>query len=151
MCAAIGAPRKTSHSLRVTTVTKLFNAQVEEKLIRSRSGHTSNALFAYEKSSKEQEQNVSEILGPVKPSKQDFIESKPKPSASSSSTEQELPVFEIDELDSFFDEILGEDESLSMSNNVAPPQPPGWKYASDGPINISGNNCNVTINQIRKP
>ena len=35
LCGAIGTNRKTSHSLRVTCVTQLFNANIEEKLIRS--------------------------------------------------------------------------------------------------------------------
>ena len=52
LCAAIGNERKTSlsHSLRVTCVSKLFNAGVEEKLIRNRSGHVSATLLGYEKS-----------------------------------------------------------------------------------------------------
>ena len=48
----------------MTCVSKLFNASVDEKLIRSRSGHVSDALFGYEKSCTEQEQKVSSILNP---------------------------------------------------------------------------------------
>ena len=51
LCKAAGIKRKTAHCLRVTCVSKLFNSGVEEKLIRERTGHRSNALFAYEKTS----------------------------------------------------------------------------------------------------
>jgi integrase len=49
VCAKAGLPRKTSHCLRKTTATRLFQTNVEEKLIRERTGHRSNALFNYEK------------------------------------------------------------------------------------------------------
>ena len=58
LCEAIGVEKKTSHSLRVTCATKLFQEGVEEKLIRSRTGHISSALFDYQKSSEEQERAV---------------------------------------------------------------------------------------------
>ena len=64
MCRAVGIKIKTSHSLRVTCATALFQHGVDEKLIRDRTGHRSNALFKYEKASKEQISNVSRILGP---------------------------------------------------------------------------------------
>ena len=38
--------------------------QENQRLIRERTGHRSNALFKYEKSSVEQEHQVSKILGP---------------------------------------------------------------------------------------
>ena len=44
MCKAVGVKVKTSHSLRVTCATALFEKGVEEKLIRDRAGHRSNAL-----------------------------------------------------------------------------------------------------------
>ena len=43
MCKAAGLKVKTSHSLRVTCATALFQHGVEEKLIRQRTGHRSNA------------------------------------------------------------------------------------------------------------
>ena len=42
----------------------MFNAGVDEKLIRERSGHRSNALFQYEKPTEENVSKVSNILGP---------------------------------------------------------------------------------------
>ena len=64
MCDAAGFKRKTAHSLRVTCVSSLFNSEVEEKLIRERSGHRSNALLQYEKPTEENVSKVSKILGP---------------------------------------------------------------------------------------
>jgi len=64
MCEAAGFKRKTTHSLRVTSVSSLFNAGMEEKLIRERSGRRSNALFQYEKPTEENVSKVSKILGP---------------------------------------------------------------------------------------
>lgn len=63
MCSVAGISKKTAHCLRVTCATKLFNAGVDEKLIRERTGHRSNALFQYEKANKEQMVKVSSILG----------------------------------------------------------------------------------------
>ena len=64
MCDAAGFKRKTAHSLRVTCVSSLFNSGVEEKWIRERSGHHSNALLQYEKPTEENVSKVSKILGP---------------------------------------------------------------------------------------
>ena len=63
LCKAAGIKRKTTHCLRVTCVSKLFNSGVEEKLIRERTGHRSNALFAYQKSSEKKVSHVSALLG----------------------------------------------------------------------------------------
>ena len=65
MCKAVGVKVKTSHSLGVTCANVLFEKGVEEKLIRDRTGHRSNALLRYEKSSSEQKESVSSILGPI--------------------------------------------------------------------------------------
>ena len=40
---------------------RLFQNQADEKLIRDRTGHRSNALLSYEKSNLEQEMNVSHL------------------------------------------------------------------------------------------
>ena len=60
MCSAASV---TAHCLRVTCATKLFNSGIDEKLIRDRTGHLSNALFQYEKPSVEQATKVSSVLG----------------------------------------------------------------------------------------
>ena len=64
LCGAAGLKKKTSHSLRVTCATRLFQNCVQETLIRERTGHRSDALIRYEKKSEEQEKSVSSILGP---------------------------------------------------------------------------------------
>ena len=40
MCDIAGIKRKTNHSLRATGATEMFAADVPEKLIHSRTGHT---------------------------------------------------------------------------------------------------------------
>ena len=45
LCEAAGVKRKTEYCLRVTCASFLFNAGVEEKLLRERTGHRSNALL----------------------------------------------------------------------------------------------------------
>ena len=64
LCKAGGFERKTSHSLRVTCAPTLFYEGVEEKLIRDRTGHRSNALYKYEKCSEQKAVNVSTVLAP---------------------------------------------------------------------------------------
>ncbi len=69
LCESAGFSRKTSHCLRVTCATRLFQSNVEDKLIRQRTGHRSNALLAYEKESHQQNIKVSKILGPPEQNK----------------------------------------------------------------------------------
>ena len=64
LCAKAGIERKTSHCLRVTCATHLFQRNVEEKQIRERTGHRSDSLFRYEKPSDEQVSFVSKALAP---------------------------------------------------------------------------------------
>ena len=64
MCKAAGLSRKTAHCLRVTCASTLFNAGVESKLIRDRTGHRSDALLKYEKAEEKVISHVSAILGP---------------------------------------------------------------------------------------
>ena len=52
----------------MTCATSLFQHGVDEKLIRERTGHRSNALFVDEKGSVEQQEEVPSVLGPVKSS-----------------------------------------------------------------------------------
>lgn len=55
------AKDKTSHCLRVTCRTQLFQHSVDDKLTLERTGHQSDELFNYEKNSVEQERNVNKI------------------------------------------------------------------------------------------
>ncbi len=43
--------RYTNHSLRVTAATRMFSKGIEEKVIKERTGHKSNAVRAYERTS----------------------------------------------------------------------------------------------------
>ena len=76
MCKEAGFKPKSSHSLRVTCASMLFNAAVEEKLIRNRAGHCSNALFKYEKVSEMKSGQVSDILAPKCSSKSNVSSSR---------------------------------------------------------------------------
>ncbi len=74
LCEKAGLERKTAHCLRVTCASRLFQEGVEEKLVRERTGHKSNALFGYEKASKKQLRNVSDALGPVNDTRRTDVE-----------------------------------------------------------------------------
>ena len=68
MFEAVGVRGNTNHSLRVTGTTRLFNAQVPEKIVQERSGHRSlDSLRCYERTSKEQHQAVLSILSSASP------------------------------------------------------------------------------------
>ncbi|XP_064387890.1 zinc finger MYM-type protein 2-like [Halichondria panicea] len=71
MCEQVGIYGKTNHSLRATGATRLFAANVPEKLIAERTGHRSTeGLRVYERTSMEQKQSVSDIIACS--SKRDF-------------------------------------------------------------------------------
>ena len=61
-CEAGITEKKANHSLHETGATALFNAGVQEKLIKDVTSHRSNALQIYERPSLEQRQAVSKIL-----------------------------------------------------------------------------------------
>ena len=53
----------TGHSLRCSGITRLFQAGVDKKIIKEMSGHKSDAVDCYAVTSKEQQAEVSKILG----------------------------------------------------------------------------------------
>ena len=57
----------TNHSLRATTATRLFRANIAEQLIMEQTGHRSNAITAYKRSSNEQKVKLSSVLQLQKP------------------------------------------------------------------------------------
>lgn len=68
MCTDGEIEEKTNHSLRVTGATRMFNAQVPEKIIQERTGHRSlDALRAYQRTSISQQKAVSSILASANP------------------------------------------------------------------------------------
>ncbi len=63
MLAKVGTVGKTNHSLRATGATRVFEANVPEKLIQERTGHrTTTALRKNERTSMAQEKAFSKIL-----------------------------------------------------------------------------------------
>ena len=64
LCEKADLERKTAHSLHIMCASRLFQSSVEEKLARELTGHRSNVLFGYQKSSADQVDKVSEVLGP---------------------------------------------------------------------------------------
>lgn len=57
----------SNHSLRATATTRLFNQGVDEQLICETTGHRSNAVRSYKRTSDEQKNEISEILQSKKP------------------------------------------------------------------------------------
>ena len=64
MCEKAGLKRKTAHSLRVACASSLFNAGVDAKFIRDRTGHKYNALKKYKKGNELNLEIVSGLFGP---------------------------------------------------------------------------------------
>ena len=63
VCSEIGVTGKTNHSLRATGATRLFEANVPEKLIQERTGYKStDALRRYERTSVVQQKAVSSVI-----------------------------------------------------------------------------------------
>ena len=54
----------TNHSGKVTCATNLFMANFDDKMVRARTGHTSDSLQRYKSPSKEMEKQVSKSLQP---------------------------------------------------------------------------------------
>ena len=52
----------TLHSLRATCATRLYNSGVDEQMIQEITGHTSNAVRAYKRTSDEMRENVSHLV-----------------------------------------------------------------------------------------
>lgn len=60
--ANISAKYVTGHSGKVTCATSLYRKGVDEQLIRERTGHRSNAIREYKRTSSEQQKMISEYL-----------------------------------------------------------------------------------------
>ena len=57
----------TNHSLRATAATRLYNAGVDEQLIAEKTGHRSDAIRTYKRTSDEQNKMVDNIVQHKKP------------------------------------------------------------------------------------
>ncbi|XP_070548200.1 transcriptional regulator QRICH1-like [Ptychodera flava] len=53
---------RTNHSLRATAATRLYDADIDEQLICEKTGHRSDAVRHYKRTSDEQQEKVSRIL-----------------------------------------------------------------------------------------
>ena len=68
----------TNHSLRVTSAARLFDAEVDEQLIMTRTGHSStDGVRAYKRTSDKLRQLTSDVLNSGKPN--GIVEAKPEP------------------------------------------------------------------------
>ena len=71
MCLKAGVSMEdrniTGHSGKVTCCTRLYEAELDDQAITSRSGHRSNAVRAYKRSSPALEQKISDTLQPPMP------------------------------------------------------------------------------------
>ena len=65
--SGLGCTNKTNHSLRATGATRMFEANVPEKLVKERTGrHSSKSLEVYQKTSAAQEKAVTRVLNSTK-------------------------------------------------------------------------------------
>ena len=71
----------TNHSLRVTSATRLFDAEVDEQLIMTRTGLSStDGVRAYKRTSDKLRQLTSDVLNSGKPNVTPaIVEAKPEP------------------------------------------------------------------------
>ena len=120
----------------------MFQSEVEEKLIRERTGHRSNALLAYEKESSEQNRKVSKILGPPEVIVDDVIELEDDiPQLNSLGNSDSDLLFDFDVPDEV-DEILAT-MSLPGNNEITKTS---TSSATGSSATLSGcvfNNCSV--------
>ncbi len=63
LCKEAGLPgRHSNHSLRATSASHLYEAGVDEQLIQERTGHRSNAVRGYKRTSSKLQQQVTQTL-----------------------------------------------------------------------------------------
>ena len=129
--------RKTAHSIHITCASTLLQNDVEEKRIRERTEHISNALFKYEKPSKEQSKCVSECSGP------------PSITKGGDNLEKYNPEVVNEEI--FLEDDLDEDlanlnyEELLDTNEIKNSEAGGRNFLLDN-IFCNSNLCNTTVN-----
>ncbi|ESO91764.1 hypothetical protein LOTGIDRAFT_163122 [Lottia gigantea] len=69
----------SNHSLRATAATRLYQAGVDEQLITEKTGHRSNAVRAYKRTSDAQQASVSSVLhsGSKKHKLEELVDTSP--------------------------------------------------------------------------
>ena len=61
--AGLSTAQKTNHSLRATSISRMFHAKVPEKITMERSGHlTKEGVYSYERTTTEQMKDISHQL-----------------------------------------------------------------------------------------
>ena len=66
MCEQAGLEHRTNHSLRATGASNMFQANLPEHVIQSRTGHLSlKALRTYERVTEDQQKEACKILTPI--------------------------------------------------------------------------------------
>ncbi|CAC5356801.1 unnamed protein product [Mytilus coruscus] len=69
LCTSIGLTgKRTNHSLRASAATRLYNAGIEEHRVAETTGHRSNAVRVYKRTSADQQIEASNILYGLRPS-----------------------------------------------------------------------------------
>ncbi|CAC5385130.1 unnamed protein product [Mytilus coruscus] len=69
LCTSIGLTgKRTNHSLRAPAATRLYNAGIEEQRVAETTGHRSNAVRLYKRTSADQQIEASNILYGLRPS-----------------------------------------------------------------------------------
>ncbi|CAC5381937.1 unnamed protein product [Mytilus coruscus] len=69
LCTSIGLTgKRTNHSLRASAATRLYNAGIEEQRVAETTGHRSNAVRVYKRTSAYQQIEASNILYGLRPS-----------------------------------------------------------------------------------
>ncbi|CAC5407040.1 unnamed protein product [Mytilus coruscus] len=69
LCTSIGLTgNRTNHSLRASAATRLYNAGIEEQRVAETTGHRSNAVRVYKRTSADQQIEASNILYGLRPS-----------------------------------------------------------------------------------
>ena len=92
--------RYTNHSLWATAITRMFNGEVEEKIIAEKSGHKSlKALRCYEHTSEQKLQNVSRVINETTEAAEECRNSGNKDSCSLSSNLEQHQITKTESID----------------------------------------------------
>ena len=102
--------------MRVTCASRLFNENDKEELIRSRTGHTSDALSRYEKANREQELKVSKLLGPPKTDEDVHLNNKSEvlPENTEVGKRNRTPENDISEFAALMEDYIVSEDLLSI-------------------------------------
>ncbi|CAC5371300.1 unnamed protein product [Mytilus coruscus] len=114
LCTRIGLTgKRTNHSLRASSATRLYNAGIEEQRVAETTGHRSKAVRVYKRTSVDQPTEASNILYGLRPSDGS---KKAKPSAAAGALVGSASVeYSTDENSDSDDDDYNEDERVLKS------------------------------------